>query len=137
MKSHGKVYISSEAPLPDDLKTHAAPFRIEDIHHILAFAAMAGGESATMASEAAVLGVPALFISKAGRGYTSEQEDKYGLVFNFKPREQEGYLKCVERIASLPLEDLRIQFGEKRKRLLSERINTTRWLVDYVREEFG
>lgn len=137
LKPHGRVFISSEAPLPDDLQPFASPFRFEDIHHVIAFAALVAGESATMASEAAVLGVPALFISKAGRGYTNEQEQKFGLVFNFKPGERDRYLETVERLAPLPLEELRNQFGEKRKRMLEERINTTGWLVSFVRETFA
>jgi len=32
------------------------------------------GESATMASEAAVLGVPAVYAAETGRSYTDEQE---------------------------------------------------------------
>lgn len=134
---HGRVFISSEAPLPDDLRQYASPFRFEDIHHLLAFAALVAGESATMASEAAVLGVPALFISKAGRGYTNEQERKFGLAFNFKPGERDRYLETVDRLAPLPLEEIRRQFGGKRQKLLAERINTTEWLVDFVRGSFG
>jgi hypothetical protein len=40
------------------------------------------GESATMASECAVLGVPAVYAADTGRGYTDEQEVRYGLVRN-------------------------------------------------------
>jgi hypothetical protein len=134
---HGRIFISSEAPLPEDLAPYASPFRFEDIHHVLAFAALAAGESATMASEAAVLGVPALFISKAGRGYTNEQDERYGLVFNFKPGERKRYLTRANELAPLPLETLRTRFGEKRKRLLSERINTTEWMVEMVHRDFG
>lgn len=131
LRPHGRVFISSEAPLPPDLEPFASPFRIEDIHHLLAFAALVGGESATMASEAAVLGVPALFISRAGRGYTSEEERLYGLVFNFRPGD-ERYLECARSLASRPLDELRREFQARRRKLLDERVNTTRWLVDFI-----
>ncbi len=129
---HGRVFISSEAPLAEDLKPYVSPFRFEDIHHILAFAALVAGESATMASEAAVLGVPAFFISKAGRGYTQEQERKFGLVYNFKPEQRNEYLNQAAALAPRPLDDLRREFGEKRSVLLQERVNTTEWMVDFV-----
>lgn len=137
LAAHGRVFISSEAPLPGDLSPYASPFRVEDIHHVMAFASMVAGESATMASEAAVLGVPALFISKAGRGYTNEEEKRYGLVFNFKPAESARYLERVDALAPLALEESRRVFGEKRRRLLAERINTTRWMVDFILDRFG
>ena len=41
------------------------------------------GESATMSSEAAVLGVPAVMIATTGRGYTDDQERRYELVRHF------------------------------------------------------
>lgn len=137
LKPHGQVFISSEAPLPEDLQPYASPFRFEEIHHVIAFAALVAGESATMASEAAVLGVPALFISKAGRGYTNEQEKRFGLVFNFEPGKREHYIQQVDGLAPLPLEEIRRKFGQKRDRLLAERVNTTEWLVDFVRRSFG
>ena len=56
----------------------------EKIHHALYYADLFYGESPTMASEAACLGTPARYIDHKGRGYTDEQERKYGLVFNFK-----------------------------------------------------
>ena len=49
----------------------------------IASASLLYGESATMASEAAVLGVPAIYLDNTGRCYTREEEEKYGLVFNF------------------------------------------------------
>ena len=36
-----------------------------------------------MSSEAAVLGVPAVFIATTGRGYTDDEERRYGLVRHF------------------------------------------------------
>ena len=56
---------------------------VEDIHHLLAHAQLIVGESATMSSEAAVLGVPAVMIATTGRGYTDDQERRYGLVRHF------------------------------------------------------
>ena len=41
------------------------------------------GEGGTMASEAAVLGIPSIFVNSLELGYLNELEKKYGLVFNF------------------------------------------------------
>lgn len=134
---HARVFISSEAPLPPDLEPYASPFRFEDIHHVMAFAALVAGESATMASEAAVLGVPALFISRAGRGYTNEQEHLYGLVYNFKPAERDRYVALLGNLAPRLLDDLRAEFQARRRKLLGERINTTRWMMEFLTGRFG
>jgi predicted glycosyltransferase len=39
------------------------------------------GESATMASESAVLGTPAIFVSTLQAGVLNEIEEKYGLLY--------------------------------------------------------
>jgi len=37
-----------------------------------------------MASEAAILGVPAVYLDYQGRCYTDEEEQKFGMVYYFK-----------------------------------------------------
>ena len=93
---YGKVFITSEGTLPDELRHLAVKIAPERIHHAIAYASLLYGESATMASESAMLGVPAIFLDNDGRGYTTEQEKTYGMVFNFSesPEEQS---KSIER----------------------------------------
>lgn len=80
----GKVIISSEATLPNRLDPLLYRGPATHLHHLMAFCAGYFGESATMASECAVLGVPAVYIAHSRRGYTDEQEAKYGLVRNVR-----------------------------------------------------
>ncbi len=133
----GTVLISSEAPLPDSLEKYRFSIPIEHIHHILAHATMLIGESATMASEAAVLGVPAIFMSTTGRGYTDEQEKRYGLVKNFKPKQQQECQDYILQIAAKPLTNIRKDYQEKRQKLLFERIDTTEWMINYIEKNFA
>lgn len=63
LERYGRVLISSEAPLPKGLRSYERKGQVGDIHHILAFAQLCFGESATKASEAAQLGVPSVFLS--------------------------------------------------------------------------
>ena len=49
-----------------------------------------------MASESAVLGVPAIYIDNEGRGYTTEQENKYGLVYNYT-ESHEDQIKSIKK----------------------------------------
>ena len=103
----------------------------------MAFASLVVGESATMASEAAVLGVPAIFISTTSRGYTDEQEKRYGLVQNFTPHEQQQCLNAAINLVSKPLEWLRKEYKSRQNQLLMERIDTSAWMVRFIETTFN
>lgn len=128
LSGYGKVLISSESELPKELEQYASCIPYNEIHHVMAFASLVIGESATMASEAAVLGVPGVFISTTPRGYTTEQESRYGLVYNFKPKEQQECLDLAERIAQSKLSFTQEKYKRRRGLLLKEKINVTKWL---------
>ncbi len=130
LQREGRVLITSEAELPPDLKELRFRLPVEQMHHFVAFASMLIGESATMASEAAVLGVPAVFISDTGRGYTDEEESRWQLVANFKRDQAEAAFDQVE--AWLALEDRAGEFQRRRQAMLETCVDTTTWMVDYV-----
>lgn len=127
---HGRVLVSSEGELPPDLEPLRFAAPVHQMHHFIAFSRMLVGESATMASEAAVLGVPAFYIADTGRGYTDEEEVRYGLVWNFKRQQANQALQQMS--ALLADSDLSAKMQAARQRLLSERIDVTSWLVNYV-----
>ena len=80
-----RVYLSAEGALPSELQPFAAKFDVHRIHHILAFATLVAGESPSMATEAALLGVPAVLASSwAGRcGNMQVLEHRFGLMHVF------------------------------------------------------
>jgi predicted glycosyltransferase len=63
LSRHGRVLVSSEAPLPPDLRAHRLDAPVHRIHDVLALASLYLGEGATMATEAAFLGTPAVYVS--------------------------------------------------------------------------
>ncbi len=77
-----KVFISSEEDLPDDLKKYQIPIKPEEVHSIMAYASLFVGESSTMATESAVLGVPAVYINDSHLGYIKDLESR-GLIFSY------------------------------------------------------
>ncbi len=81
LSERGCVHISSEVPLPDDLHALAYSGPKSAVHHLLAHCRLLIGESATMASEAAILGVPAIYAGRDFPGYVRELE-RVGLVHN-------------------------------------------------------
>lgn len=68
----GRVHVSSEDPLPDDLEPFRYKGKLSSIHHLMAFCEMFVGESASMAAEAAVLGVPSIYAADFRLGYIDE-----------------------------------------------------------------
>lgn len=79
----GKVFISSEIELPNELKKYEINIPPEMMHDLLYYASLFYGESATMAAESSVLGTPAIYLDDNGRGYTDELEKEYELMYNF------------------------------------------------------
>lgn len=133
LSARGPVLVSSEGPLPDDLADRALRGPVTDVHHLLAFADVVVGESATMSSEAAVLGTPAVFIATTGRGYTDDQERRYGLVRSFTPPKFDQAVEAALRMATLSQEDRH----ERRAQLLDDKIDVTAWMVDFFAEHYA
>ncbi len=86
LAKHGRVLLSSERPLEADLE----PFRLavppERLHSVLAGCALYVGESASMAAEAAILGVPAVHVSTRRLWYTQALA-RLGMVTNVENAE--------------------------------------------------
>jgi predicted glycosyltransferase len=122
----GQVFISCEGELPHELEKYRLQLDVTRIHSLMAFAALIFGESATMVSEGAVLGVPGIYIDPVGRGYTDEQERDYGIVFNFNHKEQQQ--KAAIKKALSILADYQNQKEKWRaigKRIIKEKIDVT------------
>ena len=130
LSERGRVLISSENPLPPDLEHLRFMAPVQHMHHVLSFATMLVGESATMASEAAVLGVPAFYIADTGRGYTDEQEATFGLVWNFSRRDARAALTKISELLDDPKTPELL--SKRRERMLNERVDATSWLIEYV-----
>lgn len=130
LAARGRVLISSEGELPKDLEPYRFVAPPENMHHFIARCRMLIGESATMASEAAVLGVPAFYIADTGRGYTDEQQHRYGLVFNYtRERAAEAFTQVNALLDDVDF-PARVKLGHTR--LLEDKVDATTWLVDYV-----
>lgn len=128
---YANVFISSEIKLSDEFKPYELNIPKHRIHDALAYASMFYGESATMASESAVLGVPAIYIDDQGRGYTDEQEVKYGLVFNYS-ESPEDQIKSIEMGEELLMQNGKIQWNHKRNKILKEKIDLTQFLEKFI-----
>lgn len=75
-----RVFISAEGELPVDLELLRLNIAPEKIHHVMAAASLVFSEGATMAAEAAVLGVPTVHVSDLRPGYIKDLEKRHGLL---------------------------------------------------------
>lgn len=129
---YANVFITSEKSLPNDLIKFQLNIPPEKIHHAINYASLLFGESATMASEAAVLGTPAIYIDNVGRGYTNEQENKYGLVFNFTASEIDQEKAIIKGIELLKNKNLKKDIQQRHKKMLTDKINVTAFMVWFI-----
>jgi len=132
LKDHGRLLIASEHELSKNLEKYRISVPPEKIHDLLYYTMMYIGEGATMASEAAVLGTPAIYVNTLRLGYLDEQEEKYGLVYNFsdpKTAQEQAFRKAVELLED---KNLRRKWRKKREKLLKEKINVTAWMTEFI-----
>ena len=129
---YGRVYITSETGLPEDLKRYVLRIKDKkDIFDVINYATLVFGEGATIASEAAMLGVPAVFVNSLQLGYLKELEKDYGLVYNFK-RQEPGLQKAVELLESKKLKE---KHQKAREKMLRGKIDVTEWMVEFVEKK--
>lgn len=124
----GNVIISSERDLPDEFAPYMYTGKVSDVHHVLAFSRLFIGESATMASECAVMGVPAIYAAETGRGYTTEQEQRYGLVKNIVSIESHSIMNAVDEILAIEKGVLKSMHSL----LLDETIDVAEFVADSI-----
>jgi predicted glycosyltransferase len=126
----GRVIITSESPLPPDLEPHRLPVSHAELHDLLAFSTLYIGEGGTLASEAVVLGVPAVFVNTLSMGYVEEQQNRYGMMC-ITPDEKVGIAQALEW-GSDP--NIRQRWQVKRQKLLADKIDVSAWMVDFVEQ---
>jgi predicted glycosyltransferase len=132
LSERGPVYVSSESPLPPEYDGHAIPVPPHLIHHLLYYATLYVGDSGTMATEAAVLGTPAVRANTlAGPDDESvfvELENRYGLLFSFS--DERRALAKVEELLSGDID--RETWRASRDRLVEEQVDVTDALVEQI-----
>lgn len=123
------VFISSENTLPSDLQQYKLSIPYEKIHDVLSFAYLYFGEGATMASEAAILGTPSVYINTLKLGYIQELQDNYQLVFSFDEFQQ-AYQKT--NLILQQKKDLKKEWIKKKNILIKEKTNVTQCILDLL-----
>ena len=132
LKPHGKIFITTEREIEPELREYQLKVSPEKIHSLMAHATLFLGDSQTMTSEAAVLGIPSLRCNSfAGRiSYLEEQEHTYGLTHGFLPSDFEKMLIKLRQLLATP--NLKEKWQEKRRKMLAEKMDVTAFWVWFI-----
>jgi len=132
LKLHGKVFITAERNIDPEFAEYQINIPPHKMHSFLNYATMFIGDSQTMASEAAVLGVPSIRSNSfVGRiAYLEEEEHKYGLTFGFRPDETDKMFAKINELLDIP--NLKQEWQNRRQRLLNDKIDVTAFLVWFI-----
>lgn len=129
LKKHGKVYISAERELSPELEKYRLKIEPHQLKDVLAKAKMYIGDSQTMSSEAAILGVPSFrfndFVGKIG--VMDEKDEKYNLSKSYKTNEFEKLMIDLEKALKGGSFFKNIKINQQR--MLSEKVDLTNFMV--------
>lgn len=134
LKTHGRVIITSERTIEPEFEQYRLPVPPEEIHSLMAYSAMFLGDSQTMTSEAAVLGVPALKCNTfAGRlSVPNMLENKYGLCYAYQPQQFDEMYHHIEQLLAKDPEELRNEWHAKQQQMIDDMIDPTDFFVNYI-----
>jgi predicted glycosyltransferase len=128
LEKHGKVFISSEENLPKEFAKYRILIPSEKIHDVIYFANFLISESGTMASEAAILNTPVIYVNSLPlMGYLKDDE-KNGMLFHFN--NSEGVME--KTIEMMNLKNIKETFRSNNLKLLSNKINPTEFLIWFI-----
>jgi predicted glycosyltransferase len=132
LRNKGEIIISSERELPERFKKYEYSGKKNDIYHYMAFADIFIGDSVTMCTEAALLGVPVVEYDD----YWFEMEQmlelkyKYEIINLFKPPHYEIMLhKIDEIINNSKYKDL---ITKRRDNLIHEKIDVNGFFIWFM-----
>ncbi len=129
---YARVLITSESALSQEFEKYRIATSPEKILDLLFYATMYIGEGATMASECAVSGTPAIYVNTLRLGYLDEEEERYGLVYNFSNPKLSQKQVLEKALELLRRGNLKEEWRARTKRLLSDKIDVTKFMVDFI-----
>ena len=126
--------ITSEGQLPEEFQKYQINIPPHRIHDAMYYANMYIGESGTMASEAAVMGTPSILVSPLAKecGIFKDQAENYHLMnyFDTGPEGHDATIMLLENRNSKRI------WQERKKKLLNEKIDVTKYLIELCEHEY-
>lgn len=132
LKDRGRIYITSEKPLPQQYEKYLLKIAPSVIHHYLYFAKMLICDSQSMAVEASVLGTPNIRVSsfKGKISVLEELEKRYGLTYGFLPGENEAVISKITEL--LQNESSDTHYHNSTRKMLDEKLDVASFMVWFI-----
>ena len=131
INKYAKVFISSEDNLPPSIQQYQIKFPFEKVHDVMKEATLFYGESATMASECAILGTSAIYVNAQTRGYTND-EQRVGLLYYFKTDEASQTASIAKAIELVKNSRIKEETQTKQQEFLNTKIDPVAFTVWFI-----
>lgn len=131
LEVYGRVFITSEKPLSKRFESYLLKIPVNMLHDCIAYSSLYIGDGVSMAAEAAVLGVPSVYVTNNRLwGFVEDLAKCYELISIHKNR-----ASALNKATEL-LEDDRTfsRWRKKRKQMLREKIDTTEFLINFLED---
>lgn len=130
-KKNARVFLTSEIPLPPELEKYRINIPFHKIHDVLYYASVFMGDSGTMATEAALLGTPAVrytpFSASCELGNFIELEKKYKMIWSLQDPQQ-----VLDKALSLMNTKFLGDYNFLREKILREKIDVNEYMIQQV-----
>lgn len=130
-----EVFVSMEGESKTEIEASILDIPPHKIHHLLYYSDLFIGDSSTMATESAVLGTPAIYISSNRLGYLDELENDYSLIYNFYGDDNQE--KGLQKAESILLDYDDTVYQKRRDKLLNDKIDTSEYIYNEIMEIIG
>ncbi|MEM2191835.1 MAG: DUF354 domain-containing protein [Archaeoglobaceae archaeon] len=132
LEKFSHVFISSEKNIPKELDSYSLKTPKNRIHDVLYYADLVVADTATIPTEAAILGTPSIrytsFSKDKDWSYPRDLEDRFGLMFNVS--NIESLLKASVQI--LENENSKKIWREKREKLFEKTIDIASFMAWFI-----
>lgn len=122
-----KVLISAEGAMSKEMEPYRIKIAPDKIHDVLCAVDVFIGESGTMATEAAVLGTPSIYVNSLDAG-VFQDEIKYELLYSY--RNTDNIIGKIETLLAVP--NLKEIHHKRKEKMLADKIDFTSFLVWFI-----
>lgn len=131
LSKHGKLFITSEYELEEEFKQYNYNLPASYMHDSLYYSSMLISEGATTACEAALLGVPTLYINSLDLGYITYLEQEHDLLYQILDSQE--IIAKVNALLAHP--QLKESWGKKRNKFIATQQDTTQYLMKIIQSQ--
>lgn len=130
LAKHARVFISSEDDLPLELIKYRIQIEPVEMHNALAFAHIFVGESSTMATESALLGVPAIYVNDSQLGYIRDIESS-GLIYSYTESDDDQE-SAIRKASEIVQSNDNTKYRDLRNQLLCNKVDLSSFLFWFL-----